>query len=115
MLKTNNLDEIRLQVARELGVSVTLVSTVTKHFYGELRGHLTDPQFDSILLHKLGTFKINQGALRHMMRNRTTIRSNPELRHQFTQLLKEKYKDEFKLEQPKSTDETTSNKEGKDK
>jgi nucleoid DNA-binding protein len=98
MIKTYNLEEIKLKVARELGVSTTTVDNIVKHFYGELRGHLTNPEFDSILIHNLGTFKINQGALRHMIRRRPSIRANKETYKQFIELLKEKYRDEFEME-----------------
>jgi len=104
MLIPKDLQEINLEVARTLGVSKFLVKDVVKHFYGELREHITNPEFKSILVHNLGTFKVNQGSLKHLLRKGVSIRGNEEKYNQFTELLNEKDKDEFKMEQSKDID-----------
>jgi nucleoid DNA-binding protein len=107
-INLENLSEVYLQVAKELGISKFLVENTVKHFYSELRENLTNPKFESIHVHHLGKFRINQGALRKLLRHRFTLRDNKELREQFINLLKEKYKNEFKVVEPQSSDEGSS-------
>lgn len=104
-INLNDLSEIYLEVAKELGISKFLVEDTVKHFYSELRGHLTQPRFDSIHVHHLGKFRINQGALRHTLRERTTLKEDIESYNNLINLLKDKYKDEFtKVEESESSD-----------
>lgn len=107
-INLDGLSEVYLEVAKELGMSKFLVEDVIKHFYGEVRTHLTNPKFGSIHIHHLGKFKVNQGALRHMLRERTTLKEDMESYNNLVNLLKEKYRDEFKMEESESSDGNTS-------
>lgn len=112
-INLDGLSEVYLEVARELGMSKFLVEDTIKHFYGEVRHNLSNPKYGSILIHHLGKFKVNQGALRHILRERTTLKEDMESYNNLINLLKDKYKDEFtKVEESESSDGNTSLEQG---
>jgi nucleoid DNA-binding protein len=82
-----DLDQAAEAIAKQKGLSKTLVKLIINDCYDQLRIKFKNPQEVGVLLHKLGTFEIETKALKALIHQKKSISNNPERLEHFIERL----------------------------
>ena len=61
--------ELYKELGKKYGVSWVVVEHILRHQFNFVQKSLENPELPSILLHRLGTFKVKNGRLDFLIRN----------------------------------------------